>query len=119
MNSRNTINVGIDIHKKRCQACLKDEKGYLIEELGFQNNEEGITQIRTLLASYPEAKVALESTGNLWTQIYDEFRKEPTLKVILANPYKTRIMAEAKIIRAYHRKQGVDIDLAYKELPPE
>jgi transposase len=91
------ISVGIDVHKKRCQTCLKDEKGRLIEELSFQNNQEGITQLRTLLTSYPEAKVALESTGNLWTLIYDELHKEPTLRVILANPYKTRIIAEAKI----------------------
>ena len=93
----NTINVGIDVHKKCCQACLKDQDGHLIEELSLQNNPEGITQLRTLLTSYPEAKVALESTGNLWTRIYDELNAEPTLKVILTNPYKTRIIAEAKI----------------------
>jgi transposase len=91
------MSVGIDVHKKRCQACLKDQQGRLIEELSFQNNPEGITQIRTLLANYSEAKVTLESTGNLWTRIYDELNKEPTLKVILTNPYKTRIIAEAKI----------------------
>ena len=91
------ISVGIDVHKKRCQACLKDEDGHMIEELSFQNSTEGITQLRTLLANYPEAKVALESTGNLWTRIYDELHKEPTNKVILTNPYKTRIIAEAKI----------------------
>jgi transposase len=91
------ISVGIDVHKKRCQACLKDQDGRMIEELSFQNTPEGITQLRTLLASYPEAKVALESTGNLWTRIYDELHTEPSLRVILTNPYKTRIIAEAKI----------------------
>jgi len=54
-------------------------------------------QVKRLLATYPEAKVALESTGNLWTRIYDELHSEPSLKVILTNPYKTRIIAEAKI----------------------
>jgi len=72
------ISVGIDVHRKRCQACLKDQDDHLIEELSFQNNPEGITQLRTLLATCPEAKVALESTGNLWTRIYDELDKEPT-----------------------------------------
>lgn len=91
------ISVGIDVHKKRCQACLKDHDGHLIEELSFQNTTEGITQLRTLLATYSEAKVALESTGNLWTRIYDELHKQPSHKVILTNPYKTRIIAEAKI----------------------
>jgi transposase len=97
MKEKRMISVGIDVHKKRCQACLKDQDGHLIEELSFQNNEEGITQLRTLLATYPEAKVALESTGNLWTRIYDELQSKPTLKVILTNPYNTRIIAEAKI----------------------
>jgi len=91
------ISVGIDVHKKRCQACLKDQDGHMIEELSFQNTTEGITQLRTLLANYPETKIALESTGNLWTRIYDELHKETKNKVILTNPYKTRIIAEAKI----------------------
>jgi hypothetical protein len=26
----------MDVHKKRCQACLKDQDGHLIEELSFQ-----------------------------------------------------------------------------------
>jgi transposase len=90
------ISVGIDVHKKRCQACLKDQDGHLIEELSFQNNPEGIMQVKRLLATYPEA-IALESAGNLWTRIYDELHSEPSLKVILTNPYKTRIIAEAKI----------------------
>jgi len=49
------ISVGIDVHQKRCQACLKDQQGRLIEELNFQNNEKGIEQVKKLLASYPEA----------------------------------------------------------------
>jgi transposase len=69
----------------------------MIEELSFQNNQDGIMQVKQLLATYPEAKIALESTGNLWTRIYDELNKEPSHKVILTNPYKTRIIAEAKI----------------------
>jgi hypothetical protein len=39
------INVGIDVHKKRCQACLKDEKGKLIEELSIPNGTQGAEQV--------------------------------------------------------------------------
>jgi len=60
------INVGVDVHKKRCKACLKDEKGRMIEELSFQRSQEGIVDFRNLLQSYGEAKIVLESTGNLW-----------------------------------------------------
>jgi len=91
------ISVGIDVHKKRCQACVKDEKGRLIEELSIPNSTEGAEQLGKVLEGYGEAKVALESTGNLWVRIYDTLQAQPDFKVILANPNKTRIIAEAKI----------------------
>jgi len=91
------ISVGIDVHKKRCQACLKDEKGHLIEELSFPRDQEGINGFRVLLQSHGETKVVLESTGNLWIPIYDSLIENPANKVILANPRKTKLIAEAKI----------------------
>lgn len=91
------ISVGIDVHKKRCQACLKDEKGRLIEDLTIPNSTEGAEQLGKVLEGYGEAKIALESTGNLWVRIYDTLSQSSAFKVILANPNKTRIIAEAKI----------------------
>jgi transposase len=95
--SEGMISVGIDIHKKRCQACLKDEKGRIIEELSFQRTQEGIDSFHNLIQSHGEAKIVLESTGNLWVPVYDNLAMNPTSRVILANPLKTRIIAEAKI----------------------
>ncbi len=91
-----TISVGVDVHKKRCQACLKDEKGRLVQELSIPNDTEGVEQLGRLLASYGDARIALESTGNLWTRVYDGLSQQG-FKVVLANPYKTRIIAEAKV----------------------
>jgi transposase len=92
------INVGIDVHKKRCQTCLKDEKGRLIEELSIPNTTEGAEQLARMLTTYGEAKIVLESTGNLWIRLFDTLSQHaPTFKVVLANPNKTRIIAEAKI----------------------
>jgi transposase len=65
------INVGIDVHKRRCQACIKDEKGRLIGEVSFARDEEGIRSFHRLLQNHGEAKIVLESTGNLWVPIYD------------------------------------------------
>ncbi len=90
------ISVGIDVHKKHCQACLKDEKGRVVQELSIPNDTEGVEQLGRLLAGYGEARIALESTGNLWTRVYDKLSQQG-FKVTLANPYKTRIIAEAKI----------------------
>ena len=47
--SEEMINVGIDIHKRRCQACLKDEKGRLIGEVSFPRDHDGVTSFRRLL----------------------------------------------------------------------
>ncbi len=90
------ISVGIDVHKKRCQACLKDEKGRLAQELSIPNDTEGVEQLGRLLASYGEARIALESTGNLWTRFYDTLSQQG-FKVVLANPYKTGTIVEARI----------------------
>ena len=38
----------------------------------------------------------LESTGNMWMRIHDTL-KENGIDTILANPYETRIIAEARI----------------------
>jgi transposase len=91
------INVGIDVHKRRCQACLKDERGRLIGEVSFPRDEEGIRSFHRLLQNHGEARIVLESTGNLWVPIYDHLADDPANRVILANPRKTRIIAEAKI----------------------
>ncbi len=56
----------------------------------------GVEQLGRLLTTYGEARIALESTGNLWTRVYVTLGQQG-FKVILTNPYKTRIIAEAKI----------------------
>jgi transposase len=91
------INVGVDVHKRICQACLKDERGSIVEEFRFPNNHEGATRLATIIKKHGDAKVALESTGNLWVRLYDRLDEEEGIDVILANPKKTRMIAEAKI----------------------
>jgi len=91
------INVGIDVHKAYCQACLKDEQGTILEEFRFQNNLDGAEKLTATLKKHGDSKVALESTGNLWVKLYDRLDQEENVDVILTNPKKTRIIAEAKI----------------------
>jgi len=91
------INVGVDVHKIFCQACLKDEHGTVLEEFRFRNNLEGADKLASILKKHGEAKVALESTGNLWVKLYDRLDQEENIDVILTNPKKTRVIAEAKI----------------------
>jgi transposase len=91
------INVGVDVHKAYCQACLKDEHGTILEEFRFQNSLEGAEKLTAILRKHGDVKVALESTGNLWVKLYDRLDREESIDVILTNPKKTRLIAEAKI----------------------
>jgi len=89
--------VGIDIHKKMCQAAIIDDEGELLDEIRFRNDVEGIEDFAMKLTTFrDEVKAVVESTGNLWIQIHDRL-EEHGFNVVLSNPYKTRLIAEAKI----------------------
>ncbi|HZD35837.1 MAG TPA: transposase [Nitrososphaeraceae archaeon] len=46
--------------------------------------------------SYGNCKAVVESTANLWIRIHDTL-EDNGINTVLANPYKTRIIAEAKV----------------------
>lgn len=91
------LNVGLDVHKRICQACLKDERGSIVEEFRFPNTREGASRLAMILRKHGDARVVLESTGNLWVKLYDRLDEEEGIDVMLTNPKKTRVIAEAKI----------------------
>jgi transposase len=67
---------------------------------------EGADKLAAIIKKHGEAKVALESTGNLWVKLYDRLDDKEDIDVILTNPKKTRVIAEAKIKTAHHRTQN-------------
>jgi transposase len=89
-------NLGIDVGKKKCRAALKDERGEIVSEFFFSNNTEGISTLIKTASSYGKCTAVLESTANMWIRIHDTL-EENGIDTILANPYKTKIIAEAKI----------------------
>jgi transposase len=89
--------VGIDVHKKMCQAAILDEDGTLLDEIRFANTPEEIEEFSGKLSTFrDEVKAVVESTGNLWIQIHDRL-EEHGFDVALSNPAKTRLIAEAKV----------------------
>jgi len=89
--------VGIDVHKKMCQAAVLDENGTPLDEIRFRNDAEGIEEFAQKLTTFhDDVKAVVESTGNLWIQIHDRL-EEHGFDVVLSNPYKTRLIAEAKV----------------------
>jgi len=88
--------VGIDVHKKHCQAAVLDDDGELVDQARFLNKKKDIKEFAFKLLTFrDDVKAVVESTGNLWIQIYDILEKYG-IDVSLSNPGKTRLIAEAK-----------------------
>ena len=91
------VYVGIDVHKKYCQATLMSEQGQIMHELRFDNNSEGATSLVDLARTVdPHIKAVLEPSANFWIRIYDKLEDEG-VEVKLSNPLRTKAIAEARI----------------------
>jgi len=84
--------VGLDVHKRVCYATLTDEKGRVIKQGKFSNDEYGLN---SFMQGIDEAQVAMEA-GYCWQPLYDHL-KEKGYDVKLAHPLKVKAIAEAKI----------------------
>ncbi|HXT84957.1 MAG TPA: transposase [Verrucomicrobiae bacterium] len=82
--------------KKKCRASLKDDKGMILDEFFFSNERNGIHNLLSRIRSHGKCVAVLESTGNMWMRIHDTL-EDNGRDTVLANPYKTKIIAEAKI----------------------
>jgi transposase len=83
--------IGIDVHKKYSQVAVVNELGEVKEEIRIENTRESLNEFAQ---KYKGAKAVIEATGNyrfLWDILENYF----DLK--LAHPYKTRVIAEARI----------------------
>ena len=101
--------VGIDVHKKMCQAAVLDDDGELLDEIRFPNDPEGIEVFAGKLTTFrDDVKAVVESTGNLWIQIHDRL-EEHGFDVVLSNPGKTRLIAEAKVKTDNHNEPYISI----------
>ena len=88
--------VGIDVGKRKCKAAVKDGNGQTLNEFFFSNDKDGISKLTKIALGYGECEAVVESTANMWIRIHDTL-EDNGMNTVLANPYKTRIIAEAKI----------------------
>ena len=86
--------VGGDVSKRKCRAAFIDEDGEVVDEFSFRNDFVGISMFLSRLSVGD--RVVMESTGNLWVNLYDAL-KERSFGVVLANPLKMKAIASAKI----------------------
>lgn len=89
--------VGVDVHKKVCRAAMTNDEGELVEEFSFMNSKKGIEDFMMKIEAFKErVLVAVESTANLWIRLYDSL-EDHGVQVVLSNPSKTRLIAEARV----------------------
>jgi len=91
--------IGTDVGKRKYRAAVKDDKGNILDEFFFGNYAIGIDNLLSRVKTNSTTittQAVLESTGNMWMRIHDTL-EENGIDTVLANPYKTKIMAEAKI----------------------
>jgi len=88
--------VGVDVGKKICIASIKDTHGAIPSELSFSNDSAGIESLIMRVKRYGDARAVVESTGNMWMRIHDML-EDNGIDTVLANPVKTKMIAEAKI----------------------
>jgi hypothetical protein len=86
--------VGVDIHKKYSVLCALDESGRKLREGRVEGNSAtGFAQFFAGLEG--PSKAVVEACWN-WGLIHDELEElEPVEEVVLAHPYKTRLIADA------------------------
>ena len=91
---KNMNYLGIDVGKRKCsRAVLKDNKGKILDEFFFGNERNGIHNLLlSRIQSHGKCVAVLESTGNMWMRIHDTL-EENGIDTVLANPYKTKIIA--------------------------
>jgi transposase len=98
VNKKKLNHLGIDVGKRICRVALKDDMGKILDEFFFGNSYQGILELIKRIQDHGTKKcnAVLESTGNMWMRIHDTL-EDNGIDTILANPYKTKIIAQAKI----------------------
>lgn len=84
------------MQERKCRSALKDDNGKLLDDF-FGNNTAEIEQLLRRVHSQEtkQCNAVLESKGNMWIKIHNTL--DNGIETISANPYKTKIIAQAKI----------------------
>lgn len=89
--------VAVDIGKKKCVTCVMDQDGSVSETSSYPNTSfDANAFAKRVLEKYGKCKAVVESTGNMWIKTFEAFESNG-IDIKLANPIKTRAIAEAKI----------------------
>ena len=87
--------IGIDYHKRYSVYCVIDERGGIVERGRIEHQRPEV--FGSMVKRWPGCRIVFESSMN-WQWLYEVLEVEMAEEdIILANPYKTRIIAEAQV----------------------
>jgi transposase len=90
------VYVAVDIGRRRCVTCVIYQDGSILDTDSYPNMSFDTSHYaRQTVERYGECKAVVESTGSVWMKTYEEFESNG-VEVKLANPVKTRAIAEAR-----------------------
>lgn len=98
-NNNKDYYVAVDIGKRNCVVCITDKDGSILEETKYDNTlQEAERFASNLDKKYNSSRchAVCESTANMWLKTYEAFEKN-RIDVKLANPMKTKAIAQARI----------------------
>jgi len=85
--------LGIDQHKRFSQVAVMDESGRVVQQRRLEHGDR--EWMREFFRAYRGSRAVLEATRN-WDWLW-EMLEEERLEPVLSHPYKTRLIAEARI----------------------
>lgn len=86
--------VGLDVHKDAIEAAVVDDAGKLRRRVRFPCSREELVRFAKRHLG-PNARVALEATSHTWSIV--EVLRPFAAEVVVSNPLRTRVIAEAKV----------------------
>lgn len=90
-----TTYLGIDLHKRSSVWVLIDQHKKVLKELNVPCTPEGVSKALTLLPDKETMQAAVEPVcGWRW---FSSMLEDEGINVHIANPYKTRLIAESKL----------------------
>jgi len=95
----NDYYIAVDIGKRNCVVCITYKDGSIVEETKYDNTLQEAERFASNLDKKYDSKrchAVCESTANMWLKTYEAFENHG-IDIKLANPMKTKAIAEAKI----------------------
>lgn len=84
--------IGIDAHKKTCQATVMNTEGRIIERKKIDTD---VSELKTFFSKYKRSRVVVEACP-VWEVVYEAGRRAG-VEVVLANPGQMKAISAARI----------------------